>query len=71
MRTVKWACRGSNANLPKSWLIYIVVADAAASAAACVEKGGKLLVEPKPLGDATFCVIEDPSGAVAALYQAS
>lgn len=61
--------RGSNANLPNSWLIYIVVADAVAGATACTEKGGKVLVEPRPMGDAVFCVIEDPSGAVAALYQ--
>jgi predicted enzyme related to lactoylglutathione lyase len=65
--------RGSNAAMPSKWLIYIVVADAQAqaSAAACVENGGKILVEPRSMGDATFCVIEDPAGAVAGLYQAS
>lgn len=63
--------RGSNAAMPAKWLIYIVVADAQASAAACVENGGKILVEPRSMGDATFCVIEDPAGAVAGLYQSS
>ena len=61
--------RGSNAELPGGWLIYITVADVEASAAACTENGGKLLVEPRGLAGGRFCVIEDPAGAVAALYQ--
>jgi predicted enzyme related to lactoylglutathione lyase len=62
--------RGSNADMPRQWLIYITVADVDASAAKCTEKGGKLLVPPKAMGNARFCVIEDPAGAVAGLYQA-
>ena len=62
--------RGSNAELPRQWLIYIVVPDAAASAAACTANGGKVLVGPKNMGGGKYAVIEDPSGAVAALYQA-
>ena len=62
--------RGGNAELPRQWLIYIVVVDAEASAAACTENGGKVLVGPKDMGGGQFAVIEDPSGAVAALYQA-
>ena len=62
--------RGSNAELPRQWLIYIVVPDAEASAAACTANGGKVLVGPKDMGGGKFAVIEDPSGAVAALYQA-
>jgi predicted enzyme related to lactoylglutathione lyase len=61
--------RGSNADLPSGWLIYITVADVAASAAACIANGGKLLVEPSGLAGGLFCVIEDPSGATSALYQ--
>lgn len=61
--------RGSNTDMPGGWLIYITVADVAKSAAACVAKGGKLLVEPRGLAGGLFCVIEDPSGATAALYQ--
>jgi len=61
--------RGSNADLPPQWLIYITVADVDASAATCTERGGKLIVPPRPMGNARFCVIEDPAGAVAALYQ--
>jgi predicted enzyme related to lactoylglutathione lyase len=62
--------RGSNAELPRQWLIYIVVPDAEASAAACTANGGKVLVGPKNMGGGKYAVIEDPSGAVAALYQA-
>ncbi len=61
--------RGSNADLPGGWLIYIIVADVEASAVICTEKGGKLIIEPRELAGGRFCVIEDPSGATAALYQ--
>ena len=61
--------RGSNAELPRQWLIYIVVEDATKSADICTQNGGKLLVGPRSMGGAIICVIEDPSGAVAALYQ--
>ena len=61
--------RGSNADLPGGWLIYFIVADVNASAAACTANGGKVIVEPRGLSGGRFCVIEDPSGANAALYQ--
>jgi len=61
--------RGGNAELPPQWLIYIIVADADESAAKCTARGGKVLVGPKSLSGGKFCVIEDPGGAVAALYQ--
>lgn len=61
--------RGDNAELPAQWLIYIIVADVDDSAAECANRGGKVLLGPKPLSGGRFCVIEDPSGAVAALYQ--
>ena len=61
--------RGSNADLPPGWLIYITVADVDASAAAVTANGGKILVEPRGLAGGRFCVIEDPAGSVAALYQ--
>jgi uncharacterized protein len=62
--------RGSNAGQPPQWLIYITVADIDASIARAVERGGTVLVGPKALGSARFCVIRDPAGAVAGLYQA-
>jgi uncharacterized protein len=61
--------RGSNANQPGGWLIYITVADLDASAAACVANGGKIIVAPRSLAGGGFCVIEDPDGATCALYQ--
>lgn len=62
--------RGSNADLKVGWLVYITVDDVMASAAMCTAHGGKVIIEPRGLAGGTFCVIEDPSGAVAALYQA-
>ena len=61
--------RGSNAELPGGWLIYITVADVDASAVACTANGGQVLVEPRGLAGGRFCVIRDPSSATAALYQ--
>lgn len=61
--------RGSNAELPGGWLIYITVADVDASVAACKANGGEILVEPKGLAGGRFSVIRDPAGATAALYQ--
>jgi predicted enzyme related to lactoylglutathione lyase len=60
---------GSNADLPKGWLINVVVEDVAQSAAACEAGGGKITLEPRGLAGGRFCVMKDPSGAVAGLYQ--
>ena len=61
--------RGSNADLPRGWLIYITVDDVDASAAACEKHGGEVIVPVQGLAGGRFCVIRDPSGAAAALYQ--
>ena len=62
--------RGTNADLPPQWLIYIVVEDIEGAVKRCVELGGKLLAGPKSMGDhGSYCVIQDPAGAVAALFQ--
>jgi predicted enzyme related to lactoylglutathione lyase len=64
--------RGDNASLPAQWLIYITVADVDSSAARCVQLGGRLLVAPRQMGShGRFCVIQDPAGAVAALFAPS
>lgn len=61
--------RGGNAGLPAQWLIYITVEDADASAAQCEELGGSVLSGPKNMGEmGRYCVIQDPAGAVAALF---
>lgn len=59
--------RGSNANLPPQWLIYIRVKDMDTSVQRCVELGGKLIDGPREMGEETCCVIQDPAGAVCAL----
>ena len=61
--------RGSNADLPGGWLIYITVDDVEASAAACEAHGGEVIVPVRGLAAGRFCVIRDPAGATAALYQ--
>ena len=61
--------RGSNADLPSGWLIYIIVANVAASVEQCEANGGKVIVEPRGLAGGSFCVVEDPGGSIAGLYQ--
>jgi len=71
-KTVAGVChaRGVNESLPPTWMIYITVKSAAASAKRCVAMGGSVLVEPKGLGGmGRYCVIRDPAGAVAALFE--
>lgn len=70
--TVTGIChaRGSNAGLPAQWLMYISVADLDESIRQCVEKGGKVIDPERSMGDmGRFCVIQDPAGAVCALFE--
>ena len=61
--------RGSNADLPTGWLIYISVQDLEASVAACERNGGEVIVPVRGPVGGQFCVIRDPAGATAALFQ--
>jgi predicted enzyme related to lactoylglutathione lyase len=62
--------RSGNAQLPSQWLIYITVKNVNESTKLCKEKGGKVLVSPYEMsGYGRFCVIEDPAGAVCALFE--
>lgn len=62
--------RGSNAQMPPQWMIYITVENLDHSARRCTNLGGRLVVQPKPMGSfGRYCVIEDPAGAVAALFE--
>lgn len=64
--------RGANSEQPSQWMIYLVVDDLERSVARCVELGGKVVVRPRHMGGhGSFCVIQDPAGAVAALFQAA
>jgi predicted enzyme related to lactoylglutathione lyase len=69
--TVAGVChaRGSNADLPPQWLVYIVVDDVDESASKCKALGGELIVEPRAMAGGRFCVIRDPAGAICALYR--
>jgi predicted enzyme related to lactoylglutathione lyase len=64
--------RGSNAEMPPQWLIYFVVADVDGSVQRCTERGGAVIVPIKSMdGHGRYCVIKDPAGAVAALFEAA
>jgi hypothetical protein len=70
-QTVAGIChaRGENAGLPAQWLIYITVADLEASLAKAVALGGKVRTPVREMGGSRMAVVEDPAGAVAALFQ--
>ncbi len=59
--------RGVNASQPGGWMVYFTVTDLPASVARCEARGGRVLSDRSENG-VGICVIEDPSGAVCALY---
>ena len=61
--------RGSNADLPGSWLVYITVEDMDAALEAVEGNGGRVVVPARSMGGGSIAVVEDPAGAVVALYQ--
>ncbi|MDQ3011146.1 MAG: VOC family protein [Acidobacteriota bacterium] len=64
--------RGPNAELPPVWLIYIYVEDLDKSLARCLELGGKAVTPIKSyVGQGRHCVIRDPAGAYAALFESA
>ena len=63
--------RGSNADLPPVWLVYITVEDLDHSIKQCQRLGGSLLVPARSYAGGRYCVIKDPAGAICALYQPS
>ena len=70
-KTVAGIChaRGANAAMPPQWLIYITVKNLSASLRQCRALGGKVIVRPREAGSGRMAVIQDPAGAVAALFQ--
>lgn len=61
--------QGVNQGLPAQWLMYIKVADLDTSLAQVAKLGGSVLTPVKPLSDSSqYAVIQDPSGAVCAIY---
>lgn len=61
--------RGANAALPPVWLVYITVEDLDHSIDECERLGGSILAAPRSYGGGRYCVIQDPAGAICALYQ--
>jgi predicted enzyme related to lactoylglutathione lyase len=54
----------------RSGLAYVTVADLDESVARFQSLGGKILRPPQSMGpQGRFCVVQDPAGAVAALYE--
>ena len=71
--TVAGIChaQGENADLPPVWLVYINVQDIEHSIAKCRSLGGKLLSGPRNVGAGISAVIQDPAGAIVALYRSA
>lgn len=63
--------KGVNSKLPAQWLMYVTVDDLTKSIRAARKWGGKVIDGPRDIGKARFCVVQDPAGAVIALYQTS
>ena len=62
--------RGGNADLPSAWMVYVNVADLDESMQRCHDLGGKVISGPKGMGNmGRYCIIEDPAGAVMALFE--
>ena len=55
--------------MPPVWMIYINVPDLDESVRRAEESGGKVRVPARNAGAGRYCVIEDPAGAVAALFE--
>jgi uncharacterized protein len=61
--------RGTNADLPPVWLMYLVVKNLDRSLQSCLSLSGSIVAQPRPLGRGRMCVIQDPAGAMVALYE--
>jgi predicted enzyme related to lactoylglutathione lyase len=61
--------RGVNAELPAQWLVYFTVNNLEESMLRCEAFGGKIVSGPRSSGNGTYCVIRDPAGAHAALFE--
>jgi predicted enzyme related to lactoylglutathione lyase len=64
--------RGSNADMPGGWVVYITVENLDRSLERVTAMGGKVRGQVRSAGGmGRFCLIEDPSGAVSALFEAA
>lgn len=62
--------KGSNKDLPSQWLIYITVQNLDNSIESCIKMGGQLLTKIKHSENGRYIIIQDPAGAVCALFEA-
>jgi predicted enzyme related to lactoylglutathione lyase len=61
--------RGVNRDIPVSWMIYINVADLDMSILEVEKGGGEIIGDIRTMGTSRFCIIKDPAGAYAGLFQ--
>ena len=61
--------RGGNKDIPSQWMVYFTVDNYEASLEKVTELGGKILVPTRGEVGGRFAIIEDPAGAVCALYE--
>ncbi|WP_448564199.1 VOC family protein [Thalassotalea ganghwensis] len=61
--------KGSNKDLPATWMPYFIVENLETALAEVVANNGEQLSDIKRFGEDAFCFIEDPAGATCALYQ--
>lgn len=60
--------RGTNEHLPPQWLMYVQVDDLDTRAATAQSSGGRIIQPIRGNPGSRYCVVEDPAGAVFALY---
>ena len=64
--------RGSNEGMPTGWIVYITVEDLDRSLERVTALGGKLRSKVRSAGPmGRYCVVEDPSGNVSALFESA
>lgn len=61
--------KGPNAALPSQWLMYVTIENMEKSLHECEINGGKIISPPKDGGNGMYAVIQDPAGAVMALFE--
>ncbi len=62
--------RGSNADVPGGWMIYLHVDDLASSLESCAKLGGEKVGEVREMGGyGKSCVIKDPGGSMCVLFE--
>lgn len=62
--------KGSNAELPSQWLMYFKVGDLETALSNVITGGGKALTAIKAYSNSSrYVVIQDPAGAVCALFE--